>query len=321
MSQQQKHTSVPHRSHHDHRRRPHRPHPSTGQKAQGAGNATSQHQSPAPNHQPSPLHVRLIPWEQIVPNPHQPRKHYDEEALQELAESISQHGILQPLLVRQRGNERFELIAGERRHRAAKIAGLTHVPVLIQKANDQEQAEISLIENLQREDLSPVETARAFRTLMREFGLTQQQIGESVGKTQSGIAHVLRLLSLPEELLDSLNRGEIQEGHARVLLRIEDRARQRQLWQQVIAERLSVRKTEQLARGEQVGEAEPAQTEFDRTRLAQMNTQTLQELMIRKFASDVIIQREYERGGRIEFGFKENDALFGFMERLLNTSG
>jgi ParB/RepB/Spo0J family partition protein len=210
---------------------PHRPRP----------NAQSQNTS----HQPPTPHVRLILWEQIVPNPNQPRRRFPTAPLQELADSIRQHGILQPLLVCPIGLDRYQIIAGERRHRAAKLAGVTHVPVIVQQATDQQQAELALIENLQREDLTPVEAARAFRTLINEFGLTQLELSQRIGKSPPVISRILRLLQLPEEMLDALQRGEILERHTRALLTVKNKELREQLCQQVLADKLTASETEQ----------------------------------------------------------------------------
>lgn len=272
--------------------------------------------------------VREVPLTQIVPNPHQPRRHFDEDALLELAESIQQHGVLMPILLRQTAPEQYEIIAGERRFRAAQLAGLPTLPAVIKVMTEREQAELSLIENLQREDLSPVETARAFRSLMEKFGFTQTEIGERIGKSQPVISKFLHLLELSEAMLDSLERGDIQEGHARALLRVQDDGVRNQLWQAVVAERLSVRETEKRVRPGAAMPPEPAPQKakplpprFDRTALAGLTEYHLQELLIQKFASRVMIRHEMERGGHIQIGFYDTEALLGLVERLLNAPG
>jgi ParB family transcriptional regulator, chromosome partitioning protein len=322
MSQSKHPQSVPHRRHHDHRRRPHpnpgaRPQPQTHNPTPNA-----QHPNPTPNTQhPTPVpHVRLIPWEQIVPNPNQPRKHYDEQALQELADSIRQHGILQPLLVLQRGNERFELVAGERRHRAAKIAGVTLIPVIIQQLTDQQQAEISLIENLQREDLSPVETARAFQTLMHEFGMTQTGIARRIGKSQSAISHLLRLLQLPEEILEALNRGELQEGHAQALLKIEDTELRERLCQKVIAERLSVREIRHLLRETTEAKEEPTPTTSSAEASLSIEEDTLEAQLTQKLGRKVTIRHSPSGEGEFAIGFANVTDMRHLSTILLKTS-
>ena len=158
----------------------------------------------------------------IEPNRSQPRRDFDEEALGELADSIAQHGVLQPLLVRPLAEGGYQLVAGERRWRASRMAGLTEVPVVIREMTDAEMMTISMIENLQRENLNPVEEALGYRVLSEEYGLTQDQISKSVGKSRPVIANALRLLKLPEEVLTMVSEGEISTGHARALLGFED---------------------------------------------------------------------------------------------------
>lgn len=274
---------------------------------------------PALRYQP-PVPVRQIPLEAIAPNPRQPRKQFPEDTLRKLADSIRLRGVLQPILLRQRAADRFEIVAGERRFRAAQMAGLMTIPALVREFDDRDQAELSLIENVQREDLSPLATARGLRTLMQEFKMTQKEVGERVGKSQSMISNLLHLLELPEEILESVDSGEIQEGHARLLLRIEDEARQRELWQQIIKERLSVRKAEQQFEGKTKAPAEPAQAESDPYGLAEMNAFAMQELLMQKLESRVLIRQEVIRGGRIEISFHDKAGLIGIVERLLHTS-
>ena len=163
------------------------------------------------------LHITLI-----EPDKEQPRKNFDEEKLKELAENISEHGVLQPILVRPLGNGSYRIVAGERRWRAARIAGLKDVPVVIREFDDAQAAQIALIENIQREDLDPVEEAKAFRRLMDDFGMTQEQLSKSVGRSRSGIANSVRLLSLPEDVQQMLSEGRISVGHAKVLCGVED---------------------------------------------------------------------------------------------------
>ena len=167
----------------------------------------------------SVVNVRLT---DIEPNRTQPRKNFDEQALEELADSIKKHGLIQPIVVRPEANGTYRIIAGERRWRACRMAGLTEVPVAIKEIDDKELMELALIENLQREDLNPVEEAKGYKALMETYGLTQEQVSESVGKSRSAIANTLRLLNLNDNELSALENGEITAGHARVLISIED---------------------------------------------------------------------------------------------------
>lgn len=183
----------------------------------------------------------------IVPNPYQPRKEFSDEKLTELSESIKVHGIIQPLLVREM-NGQYQLIAGERRLRAAKLAGLSEVPVVIKDLTDQSMMEIALVENIQRENLNPIEEAEAYRRLMNEFNFTQDDIAKKVGKSRPAIANTLRLLNLPNEVQRDLSGGTLTMGHARALLSLKTEEEQKNVWSRIQAEGLSVRETEELIR-------------------------------------------------------------------------
>jgi ParB family chromosome partitioning protein len=184
----------------------------------------------------------------IVPNPHQPRSAVDEASLEELAASIREHGVLQPLLVSAGEPEGvYQLIAGERRLRAARMAGLTKVPVVVRESAPRELLELALVENLQREDLNPIEQAQAYRRLADEFGMTQDEIAQRVGRSRAAVANALRLLTLEPELRESLAQGEITEGHARALLGAPEAVRL-EAWREVVRRGLTVRETEALVR-------------------------------------------------------------------------
>ncbi len=186
----------------------------------------------------SEIDVRLI-----EPNPKQPRQNFNEEALAELASSIREHGILQPLLVTRFG-DKYQLIAGERRLRAAKIAGLNKVPVIIRSLDEQSKLELALIENVQRENLNPLESALSYKKLIDEFNLTQEEVAKRVGKARTTIANSIRLLSLPFDIKQGLIEGKITEGHARTLLGLENKEEQLQLYNQIISDKLNVREAE-----------------------------------------------------------------------------
>jgi len=185
--------------------------------------------------------------EEIKPNPHQPRKNFVDEQLKELVDSIREKGILQPLIVR-RKSEGFELIAGERRWRAAQKAGMKEVPIIIKDVSESEMLELSLIENIQREDLNPIEEAEAFKGLMEQFQLTQEEISKKVGKDRATIANTIRLLKLPPEIKQSLTDGKITMGHARAFLSLEGTDKQRLLLKKLLSSDLSVRQIENLVR-------------------------------------------------------------------------
>jgi len=184
---------------------------------------------------------------EIEPNVNQPRKKFDDEKLRHLSDSINQHGMVQPIIVK-RENDIYRIIAGERRWRAARLAGLDTVPVVIKDITNKEIMEIALIENLQREDLNPIEEAEAFEKLMSEYKITQEQLSQTVGKSRSSIANSVRLLSLTEKVRSFLINGEISSGHARALLAIEDKNQQEIIAQEIITKNLNVRETEKVVK-------------------------------------------------------------------------
>ena len=183
----------------------------------------------------------------LKPNPHQPRQEFDEEALKELADSIREHGIIQPIIAEDAGDGTYYIIAGERRTRAARLAGLSKVPVIIKKFSDGRKLEIALIENIPRENLNPVEEAQAYHRLMALGNLSQEEAAARVGKNRSTVANALRLLKLPEDMLSSLSQGQITPGHARAILSVLNPADQRILFGRVVGNALSVRDTERMA--------------------------------------------------------------------------
>lgn len=189
-----------------------------------------------------------LPLAQVEPGLKQPRKRFDEETLADLADSIRTHGIIQPLTVRRLSSGYYQIIAGERRWRAAKLAGLSEVPAVIIEADDRKVMELGLIENLQREDLNPMEEAMGYRTLMEEYGLTQEDTAQRVGKSRPAVANALRLIALPDAIRHLVEEGQLSAGHARALLSISSSTLQKKLAQKIIAEGLSVRQTEALAK-------------------------------------------------------------------------
>ena len=185
---------------------------------------------------------------EIEPNRSQPRKEFDEKALSELAESISKHGLLQPLLVRPLPLGGYQIVAGERRYRACRMAGITEVPVIIRELGDTETMEIALIENLQREDLTPIEEALGYKVLIDEHGFSQEDVAQSVGRSRPAIANSLRLLKLPQSILDLVSDGKISAGHARALLTLEDEKLMQELAEEIIKKDLSVRQVEKICK-------------------------------------------------------------------------
>ena len=199
--------------------------------------------------------LRQLPVDLIVPNPRQPRKDFDEESLLALAGSLGERGLLQPVLVRPAGGGTYELIAGERRWRAAQLAGLDTIPALVRDDDDTRSLELALIENMAREDLNPIEEARACALLVEELGLTREEIGRRVGRSRVAVSNLLRLLDLPDEALEMLARGDLTEGHGRAILMAPDHDQRRRLARSALAEGWNVRRTEAEARA--ASEADP----------------------------------------------------------------
>ena len=189
--------------------------------------------------------VQSIDINDIRPNRNQPRKNFDSDGIRELAASIQEHGIIQPLIVR-KGDNGYELVAGERRWRAAREAAVEKVPCIVREFTDEENALIAIIENMQREDLDPIEEAEGLDTMMKEYGLTQEEVSKSVGKSRPYITNSLRLLKLPQDIRDKVSEGVISAGHARALLSVKTRALQEQICQKIVKEGLSVREAEKL---------------------------------------------------------------------------
>jgi ParB family chromosome partitioning protein len=239
----------------------------------------------------------------IEPNRAQPRKDFAEDALSELADSIEKYGVLQPLLVRPFGDG-YQLIAGERRWRAARMAGLTEVPVVIRELTDEEAATLALIENLQREDLNPVEEAFGFRKLMDDFSLTQEEAAEKVGKSRPAVANALRLLKLPAEALDLLRAGKISAGHARALLAFPTEAQMVETANLIVEKGISVRETERLAKKASKPKKESAPSARRAPYYEQIEL-TLTEALCRK----VRIQNGRNDTGTLEIAFNSKEDL------------
>lgn len=192
--------------------------------------------------------ITSLPLQKVEPNPRQPRRVFDEEELQALADSIAEHGIVQPLAVRDEGNGYYMIIAGERRWRAARLAGLDEVPVVVLEADDRTVMELALVENLQRQDLNPMEEAEGYRVLMEDYGLTQEQTAERVGKSRPAVANALRLLALPDEVRELVESGALSAGHARAILSLSSEKLQKAAAQKILALRLSVRQAEAMCK-------------------------------------------------------------------------
>ena len=194
--------------------------------------------------------IQTLRISQIEPKADQPRKHFDEEALLELSDSIKRHGLLQPIIVRESENAQgyYQIIAGERRWRASKLAGLSEIPAIVMQADELEAAEIAIIENIQRQDLNPYEEAAAYKALIDQYGLTQEEVSEKVGKSRSAVANAMRLLDLPDDVIEMLKTGDISAGHARALLGLKNKDSIVDTAEQILVRSLSVRDTEALVK-------------------------------------------------------------------------
>ena len=250
----------------------------------------------------------------VEPNREQPRKNFDEDALQELADSIKQFGLLQPILVQDRGDY-YEIIAGERRWRAAKLAGLKEVPVIIKNYSNQEIVEISLIENIQREDLNPIEEALAYKRLLNEFNLKQDEVAERVSKSRTAVTNSMRLLKLCDGVQQMIIDDMISTGHARALIPIEDPEQQLQLAQKIFDEKLSVRDVEKLVKS--ILKPKKEKQEDDKSKSIQYIYQDIEERLRDKMSRKVSITSKGKNGsGKIEIEFYSNDDLERLIEFL-----
>ena len=258
----------------------------------------------------NPAAERLVKISSVEPNLNQPRRHFDEDALLELSESIKQYGVLQPLLVSDK-KDYFEIIAGERRWRAAKMAGLKEVPVVVKEFTDQEIVEISLIENIQREDLNPIEEAMAYKRLMEEFHLKQDEIADRVAKSRTAVTNSMRLLKLSSKVQEMVIADMISAGHARALLGISDEALQETTAMKVFDEKLSVRETEKLVKN-LVSPAKKVKTE--RNTAEDAIYESLEEKMKGIMGTKVSIQRKKNNKGKIEIEYYSRDEL----ERIID---
>lgn len=256
--------------------------------------------------------VTSLPLQKVEPNPNQPRHRFDEEELQALADSISEHGILQPLAVRKMEGGFYQIIAGERRWRAARLAGLQEVPVVVVEADDKTVMELALIENLQRQDLNPMEEAEGYRVLTEEYGLTQEEAAARVGKSRPAVANALRLLALPDEVRELVEKGELSAGHARAILSLPTKAKQKNAAQRILALRLSVRQAEAMCKrlaAEEKKPEPPKHTDVD-------YVAECEKALSRRLDRKVRIVNG-KRKGRFELEFYGEDDLQRLYEILL----
>ncbi len=256
-----------------------------------------------------------VPLSKVEPRREQPRERFDEQALQDLADSIAQYGLIQPITVRRLDSGYYQIIAGERRWRAARLAGLSEVPVRVIEADDRRTAELALVENLQRQDLNPMEEARGYLSLMQDYGLTQEEAARSVGRSRPAVANALRLLTLSPELRELVETGLLSAGHARALIPLNNDPRQLDAANEVIARELSVRKTEQLAARLQ---KEP-KPEPEKDPLAVDYAAEVSEALSRTIGRKVRLI-EGKKGGRIEIEYVGSDDREALIE-LLQTIG
>lgn len=259
--------------------------------------------------------MTTLPLSRIEPREDQPRDVFEEDSLQSLADSISRYGLLQPITVRYQDSGYYQIIAGERRWRAARLAGLTEVPVRIIEADDRTTAELALVENLQREDLNPIEEAKGYQSLINDFGLTQEEAAKSVGKSRPTVANALRLLSLSPDVLYLVETGELSAGHARALVSLQDPESQLLAAKEILSKALSVRKAEALA-AKFLNRKQAPETELQVTDPADIDyAKEASVLLTKKFGRKVRLV-EGKKGGKIEFEYYNSDDREALLSQL-----
>lgn len=251
--------------------------------------------------------IWMVPLSEIQPNPAQPRRHFATAELQELAESIKEHGILQPLLVEEKNDGGYQIVAGERRWRAAQMVSLTEVPVIVKQLADREKLEVALVENIQREDLNPIEEAFAYKRLIEEFGLTQQQVAEKVGKSRPAVANAVRLLELPEPAQKALIEKQITSGQARAILSIENTAQQLEILESMRGEKITVRELEREA---------VKRSGKDTSRRRDPNLLYLEEKLRAALGTKVHITQKGNRGS-ILIDYYSKDELASIIQKII----
>jgi ParB family chromosome partitioning protein len=253
--------------------------------------------------------LRDVPVSSIRPNPNQPRRHFDEESLSSLAASVRELGVLQPILVREAGEGEYELIAGERRWRAAKRAGLPTIPVVVRTADDLSSLEQAVVENLHRQDLNPLEEAAAYQQLIEDFSMTHDQLATRVGKSRATVTNMLRLFQLPPAIQKLVAEGSLSAGHARALLGTPDRAFQESLARRAVQEGLSVRAVEEAVRARGDGEPSTNEAAARGPRLRQAGMHELEQLLSEHLATRVKVQETAKAGGKVVVEFADLDDL------------
>jgi ParB family chromosome partitioning protein len=252
--------------------------------------------------------LKKLPLDLISPGPYQPRSIFDADRLEELAESIRQQGVIQPIVVRTKGDNDYELIAGERRWRAAQIAGIEDIPAIIREVPDEIAIAMALVENIQREDLNPIEEARALRRLVDEFQMTHQEAGDAVGRSRSAVSNLLRLLELSEEVRELVDARHLEMGHARALLTLED-SLQAKAAREVVQKGLSVRETEQLVR-------RMKNPPVQKTRVLDPDVQRLQDKLSEKLCARVQLSNNAKGKGKMVITYNSVDELEGILEQM-----
>lgn len=252
--------------------------------------------------------LKSLPLDLISPGPFQPRSIFDTDRLQELADSISHQGVIQPVVVRVKGKDSYELIAGERRWRAAQLAGIEEIPAIIRKVSDEIAIAMALVENIQRENLNPIEEATALRRLVDEYQMTHQEAGDAVGRSRSAVSNLLRLLELSEEVRELVDARHLEMGHARALLTL-DEAMQAQAAREVVSKDLSVRETEQLVRRLKNPPA-------PKTQVVDPDVQQLQDRVAEKLCARVKLTHNARGKGRLVIAFNSADELDGILEHM-----
>lgn len=249
----------------------------------------------------------------IKPNPYQPRKTFDQKALEELSESIKENGLFQPILLRET-LVGYEIISGERRYRASKLAGLKTIPAIIYDYTDQQMMEVALVENIQREDLSIVEEARSYQSLIDNLGYTQEQLANKVGKSRSHVANIIRLLKLDDDILESVDKGLLSMGHVKVLITIDDKKRQHQIVDQIISQNLNVRQTEELASSAKGKSTIKVKQRRTNETVKSARNKRIETIVREKLGVQVIVTGE--KKGSIEFKYNSPDELESLLEQL-----
>lgn len=248
--------------------------------------------------------LKYVSVDAIVPNPHQPRKHFEPEALEDLVSSIKEHGVVEPLIVTALSDGKYELVAGERRLRSSQIAGLATVPVVVRSANEQQKLELAIIENVQRQDLSPIEEAYAYKRLMDEFGLTQDQVSQKMGKSRPQVGNMLRLLQLPSDIQQALADRKITASHARTLLGVTDPQKRHEVFQQMLGGSFTVRDTER-------------HTSHPRPRKAvDPNVRETERKLREALGYRVHLKRAANGSGEIKIGFESTEDLKSIVRKL-----